>query len=268
VFTRIKCAAHERAKNELRPLKGFTLVELLVVIAIIAILAAILFPVFGRARENARKSSCASNLKQIGLGIQMYSQDYDERMLLAWGVDRWPDHLSRTYIKAANFLYCPSSDYGPEGFAATYTYYPSYGYNYAYLNPPLNPLSNPTLSCPQGPDSVDPACTNYFSPKTDSPGLGLSAIEDSSSTILMGESASWDVTAGKYKRGYISILPPTWWGYNADLSNKYGRIIERHNSTLNVLFVDGHVKAMKRDALLKQDLWRAVKNPPNPQNPA
>jgi prepilin-type N-terminal cleavage/methylation domain-containing protein/prepilin-type processing-associated H-X9-DG protein len=59
--------------------RGFTLIELLVVIAIIAILAAILFPVFGRARENARRSSCQSNEKQIGLGIMQYTQDYDEK---------------------------------------------------------------------------------------------------------------------------------------------------------------------------------------------
>src|SRR5687768_4270631 len=57
---------------------GFTLIELLVVIAIIAILAAILFPVFAQAREAARKTSCVSNLRQIGVGILMYSQDYDE----------------------------------------------------------------------------------------------------------------------------------------------------------------------------------------------
>ena len=59
--------------------RGFTLIELLVVIAIIAILAAILFPVFARAREKARQSSCLSNLKQLGLGMLMYVQDYDER---------------------------------------------------------------------------------------------------------------------------------------------------------------------------------------------
>ena len=59
--------------------RGFTLIELLVVIAIIAILAAILFPVFARAREKARQTSCLSNLKQLGLGMLMYVQDYDER---------------------------------------------------------------------------------------------------------------------------------------------------------------------------------------------
>ena len=59
--------------------RGFTLIELLVVIAIIAILAAILFPVFAQAREKARQASCQSNLKQIGIAFKMYVQDYDEK---------------------------------------------------------------------------------------------------------------------------------------------------------------------------------------------
>ena len=95
--------------------KGFTLIELLVVIAIIAILAAILFPVFARARENARRSSCQSNLKQIGLGFAQYTQDYDERYPTisesnSAGTDTisaW-DYALQPYLKSWQVFVCPS----------------------------------------------------------------------------------------------------------------------------------------------------------------
>src|SRR5687768_1565205 len=75
---------------------GFTLIELLVVIAIIALLAAILFPVFARARENARKTSCLSNMKQIGLGISQYTQDFDETVPRVWlGAGNGPSTASQ-----------------------------------------------------------------------------------------------------------------------------------------------------------------------------
>jgi len=94
--------------------KGFTLIELLVVIAIIAILAAILFPVFARAREKARMASCQSNLKQLSLGILQYVQDYDERFPWdsGWGTSgshyHWPVRIL-PYTKNVQIFGCPST---------------------------------------------------------------------------------------------------------------------------------------------------------------
>lgn len=99
-------------KNRSR--SGFTLIELLVVIAIIAILAAILFPVFAQAREAARKSTCQSNLKQIGSGIMMYVQDYDERFPTVRGgnLNAFADWRQSIfpYTKNVQIFLCPSNN--------------------------------------------------------------------------------------------------------------------------------------------------------------
>ncbi|MCD6351945.1 MAG: prepilin-type N-terminal cleavage/methylation domain-containing protein [Armatimonadetes bacterium] len=140
--------------------RGFTLIELLVVIRIIAILAAISFPVFARAREKARQASCVSNVKQIMLAVLMYAQDYDERLLLAvHECAVWPGptalargttvdtavyggpiaygHLLDPYTKNTNILICPSGNESD----------PCWSHTYAYSNA-LHPT--PTAGSPPG----------------------------------------------------------------------------------------------------------------------
>ena len=255
------------SRNSAQGANAFTLIELLVVIAIIAILAAILFPVFARARENARRSSCQSNLKQLGITMTMYSQDYDERMVpVATDVTdmRWPQILS-PYMKLRAITVCPSAKYvtplsaafaadsfsydeavaNPTATNRDYAYglYSSYGYNYAYLTP--------SAACPDGPES----CATATSAAGDSRALSLAGIEEVSRTIALADSSSRDAANTSFVNGYFAIRPPQWWGG----AYPQGRVNDRHLDTANVLFVDGHVKAMKLDALRDPNLWRAKK---------
>ena len=122
---------------------GFTLVELLVVIAIIAILAAILFPVFARARENARRSSCQSNLKQISLAAAQYTQDYDERPLPTIAINDGSNSeympwitIIQPYLKSEQILVCPSQSDA----VTAYTY----NYRVGNVNVRLSSIEFPT----------------------------------------------------------------------------------------------------------------------------
>ena len=120
--------------------KGFTLIELLVVIAIIAILAAILFPVFAKAREKARQSSCLSNTKQIGLAVMQYAQDYDERLCPTYSGTSLADYMSwamkiAPYAKNNQVFDCPSSTIAK--WDGTWAENMSFGYSVLFEGNPM-----------------------------------------------------------------------------------------------------------------------------------
>jgi prepilin-type N-terminal cleavage/methylation domain-containing protein/prepilin-type processing-associated H-X9-DG protein len=190
--------------------RGFTLIELLVVIAIIAILAAILFPVFARAREKARQASCLSNVKQIALAALMYSQDYDERMM----------HI----IIGGNFEYS-------DGAGGTEYHY---GMWYKRLQPYLN--NEQILRCPSAPQRRGP---NIYSGSTNGYGwnrhfgryeddISLADIEYPAETVMLadtGGSGNYRFYARHYDGGpYIDL---------------------RHNGGANLGLCDGHAKWYK-----------------------
>ncbi|MDD3927139.1 MAG: DUF1559 domain-containing protein [bacterium] len=204
---------------------GFTLIELLVVIAIIALLIAILFPVFSKARENARKATCQSNIKQLGMVINMYVQDYDEffppRTNGTGTTYLWTQRLSAygaDYAKRDGILYCPSADSSVASIASNLLRnYPGYG---ALTHGPLCWPANGAGGVYSGTTaSYPPAC--------------LAQILDPARTILLAEQrpngAGTDPNRGVY----------TINNYNNTATSFPGR----HLGMDNIVFVDGHVEA-------------------------
>ena len=222
-----------------RPM-GFTLIELLVVIAIIAILAAILFPVFAQAREKARQTSCASNLKQIGIAWQMYSQDNDQVMGLP---------AYRTYDGAGNVT--GSKQWDGYSISATGLYDTSQGLIQPYMK------SSAIQTCPDMPSVGSAATAKYggfttgyavnqyliqatyagtLASATTSYALD-SQIQAPSDTILMADAAWWYL--GSY-HVINNLISPSYYG---SIGKPIPVINFRHTEHANILFCDGHVKA-------------------------
>jgi len=252
--------------------RAFTLIELLVVIAIIAILASILFPVFGRARESARRAGCASNLKQIALGWMMYAQDYDEVTVpnfekdtnlgvgIVTGTDfpYWPDIL-QPYVKSKQIFQCPSGNKlssSSSDFRAKQTY----AYNQANIQNDYIVYDNGSLSY----------------------GVSMAKFGHPSTTIVFSEgflyngpffggSGADNSTAQNtaYPGGYNSSTPVKQ-ADNSSFANLDGgsmiegggtteshatdRVYRAHFDGSNYAFADGHVKWMKKTTL---GMWTA-----------
>lgn len=236
---------------------GFTLIELLVVIAIIAIFAAIIFPVFARARENARRASCQSNLKQIGLGLIQYIQDNDESLPFGRNPDDkalWQNAIY-PYVKSTQVYDCPSRG------TNTFVYNDSvkkgsYAINFAYPN------NSPSQ---QPPSSYTGASSTIFITK-------MSQLQAASTTVWVGDNATGLTVNGNLKaptgpnetsiltgpdatgpvlRANDSGVGFDTIGYNPITSNDTYGWVECHLNTINVLYCDGHVKATRAADLAK-----------------
>jgi len=245
---------------------AFTLIELLVVIAIIAILAAILFPVFAQARAKGRQAACISNGKQIGMAIMQYSQDYDE----SYPLGRWDGgngnrmnwvQATMPYMKSLAVYLCPDDPFDPNdnanknvgaywlpsgtpAFRTSYAYNMDFGVLASSGAPPARALA----------DIVKPASTVMIADAgaIRTPGNHLASIRNY---------AKWRFLPNVW----LLARPGDWRsenGSNNDLV-QFGAPLKRHQEMSSVLWADGHVKAMRLEQFYNDDCFRLDRGCPN-----
>jgi prepilin-type N-terminal cleavage/methylation domain-containing protein/prepilin-type processing-associated H-X9-DG protein len=243
--------------------RGFTLIELLVVIAIIAILAAILFPVFAQARAKARQATCTSNLKQISLGLMMYAQDYDETLcpVYTWPMPTPPPDTGQyfvpserswawydiveSYLKKGKALHlCPSGwDKNPSYF------FGNYGIN--------RMISHAISNGSRAPSTFMRAAgvTTMTLPMFDRPADIYWVMDGAAYALDYGDvrtgRANWFLPGAQVNRDRHRNTPTYY------PANQVSDALEgRHNRRVNVVYVDGHVKSTDPDVMIdRYDNW-------------
>jgi prepilin-type N-terminal cleavage/methylation domain-containing protein len=232
--------------------RAFTLIELLVVIAIIAILAAILFPVFAQAKLAAKQTGDISGLKQLGLSTTLYLADWDDTYMPLYYTDstqvstpsnsgqwRWPWLLQR-YVKSFDVFFSPADGEGqrfassPKNSSWGYLFglSPSWGYNQRYYSP------------------EDPV-SGLFVPKS-------ASAEAAPASSLVFASSYWGTNSTSPKTGFYRLYPPTEWAGAPPVTGlSYGHVWPRFRGThASVYFGDGHVKVLHINQVKIDALWR------------
>jgi len=248
-----------------RRVPAFTLIELLVVIAIIAILAAILFPVFAQAREKARSAQCLSNVKQLGLAITMYAQDHDEKMPFNYAYT-WPGQaylyywqdLCRPYVKNEQVYLCPSAGGhtkrgdlnpgkrppgAPNPLIRDYVANAQWGFSQKSLVWEGKEYGQKAGSAVSGP----------FINNWQNDSIALAEIEDTAGTIAIFDAREGfdEVWRGEQVDAYYNATGNCAWEWSAASKNfcQEGHTHKRHNQGYNVAFCDGHAKWVRNTTM-------------------